>query len=88
MTFKRILVFLWMALFFFAMSQTAMGQCAMCKSNLEMARTGEGTQVGNTINQGIMYLLVLPYAIAGIFGYIFYRKHKEKKKALASQSSL
>jgi hypothetical protein len=35
--------------------------------------------VGNTLNNGIMYLLVLPYAIAGVFGFIYYKKYKEKK---------
>ncbi len=56
-------------------------QCAMCKSNLEMARTDGGTQVGNTINNGILYLLALPYTIAGIFGFIYYKKYKEKLAA-------
>jgi hypothetical protein len=57
----------------------SLAQCAMCKSNLEMAREGGGTNVGNTLNNGIMYLLVLPYAIAGVFGFIYYKKYKEKK---------
>lgn len=54
-------------------------QCAMCKSNVETAREGGGTMVGNTLNDGILYLLALPYAIAGIFGYIYYKKYKERK---------
>lgn len=57
----------------------AAAQCAMCKSNLEMAREKGMTDVGNTLNNGIMYLLVLPYAIAGVFGFIYYKKYKEKK---------
>jgi len=28
-------------------------------------------------------LLVLPYAIAGAFGFIYYKKYKEKKAAQA-----
>ncbi|MDZ4666662.1 MAG: hypothetical protein SGJ00_02145 [bacterium] len=55
------------------------GQCAMCKSNIEKAREDGGTNVGNTLNDGILYLLVLPYAIAGIFGFVYYKKYKEKK---------
>lgn len=65
----------------------ALAQCAMCKSNLEMAREGGGTNVGNTLNNGIMYLLVLPYAIAGVFGFIYYKKYKEKKAAEAKLSA-
>ncbi|MCG9879522.1 MAG: hypothetical protein MH472_02890 [Bacteroidia bacterium] len=59
----------------------SLAQCAMCKSNIEMAREGGGTNVGNTLNNGIMYLLVLPYAIAAVFGFIYYKKYKEKKAA-------
>ncbi|MFN4083176.1 MAG: hypothetical protein ACK4K9_06045 [Bacteroidia bacterium] len=70
--------------FFFALalllgSNNTYAQCAMCKSNLESARHNGNNSVGNTINNGIMYLFVLPYAIAGVFGYIYYRKHKLNK---------
>jgi hypothetical protein len=61
----------------------AQGQCAMCKSNIEKARENGETTVGNTLNNGILYLLVLPYAIAGAFGFIYYKKYKEKKAAQA-----
>jgi hypothetical protein len=63
----------------FAGLKPAMAQCGMCKSNIEKAREDGGTQVGNTLNNGILYLLVLPYAIAGIFGFVYYKKYKEKK---------
>ncbi len=60
---------------------SAKAQCAMCKSNIEKAREDGGTQVGNTLNNGILYLLVLPYAIAGVFGFIYYKKYKAKQLA-------
>lgn len=60
-------------------------QCAMCKSNLEMARQNGGTEVGNTINDGILYLLALPYLIAGAFAFIYFKKYKEKKNSLSTQ---
>lgn len=59
-------------------------QCAMCKSNLESARSNGNLSVGNSINNGIMYLFVLPYAIAGVFGFIYYRKHKLSKSQKTS----
>jgi hypothetical protein len=59
-------------------------QCAMCKSNLEMARQGGGTNVGNTLNSGILYLLVLPYLVAGVFGFIYYRNYKLKKAKISN----
>jgi hypothetical protein len=66
-----------------SVNSTAMAQCAMCKSNIEKARENGETQVGSTLNNGILYLLVLPYAIAGAFGFIYYKKYKEKKAAQA-----
>ena len=67
-------------------SPDIMAQCAMCKSNLEMARQNGGTNVGNTINDGILYLLALPYIIAAAFAYVYYKKYKEKKNSLSTQS--
>ena len=50
-----------------------------------MARQNGSTEVGNTINDGILYLLALPYLIAGAFAYIYFKKYKEKKNALSTQ---
>lgn len=55
-------------------------QCPMCKTSLEEARKN-GTQVGSSLNDGILYLLVLPYTIAMVFGFIYWRNQKLKKKA-------
>lgn len=76
---KHLGLVLILLLVFSIYSLPAAAQCAMCKSNLEMAREKGITEVGNTLNNGIMYLLVLPYAIAGVFGFIFYKKYREKK---------
>ena len=78
---KELLVLIILVIVCFIPNQETMAQCAMCKSNLEMAREGGGTNVGNTLNNGIMYLLVLPYAIAAVFGFIYYKKYKSKKAA-------
>lgn len=66
------------------MMPEAAAQCTMCKSNLEMARQNGGTNVGNTINDGILYLLALPYLIAGAFAFIYYKKYKQKKNSLST----
>ena len=63
----------------FIANEPAFAQCAMCKSNLEMARNNGGTAVGNTLNNGILYLLALPYLIATVFGVIYYRNYRLKK---------
>lgn len=57
--------------------------CPMCKTSLEEARKN-GSMVGNTLNNGILYLLAIPYLIAATFGVIWYRAHKAKKTQLPS----
>jgi len=49
-----------------------------------MAREGGGTNVGNTLNTGILYLLALPYLVAGVFGFIYYRNYKLKKAKISN----
>ena len=51
--------------------------CPMCKTSLEEARKN-GSQVGETLNNGILYLLALPYIVASVFGIIWYRNYKVK----------
>jgi cytochrome c biogenesis factor len=58
-----------------------MAQCPMCVTAVEEARKN-GTQVGETLNNGILYLLVLPYAIAIVFGIIYWRNQKSKKNSI------
>ena len=51
--------------------------CPMCKTSLEEARKN-GSQVGETLNNGILDLLALPYIVASVFGVIWYRNYKAK----------
>jgi intracellular septation protein A len=73
-----------MVLFFFfalcLLASDVLAQCPMCKTSLEEARKN-GTQVGSTLNNGILYLLAVPYTIAIVFGYIYWRNAKLKKAA-------
>jgi hypothetical protein len=55
-------------------------QCPMCKTALGSARDN-GSDVGSTLNSGILYLLVLPYTIAMVFGIIYYNKWRKKRMA-------
>ena len=49
----------------------------MCRAVLE---TEEGGVKAEAVNDGIMYLMVFPYLLVGILGYMIYRM-KTKKKA-------
>lgn len=60
-----------------AVTVEVLAQCPMCKTSLEEARK-TGSQVGSTLNNGILYLLALPYTIAIVFGFIWWRNKKKK----------
>jgi uncharacterized membrane protein len=60
---------------FFSLSSNA--QCAMCRAAL----AGESNKVqAQAVNEGIVYLMVIPYLLVGGIGYYIYRMRKKKKQ--------
>ena len=53
-------------------------QCAMCKAVVE-ANLKEGGSAGAGLNDGILYLMAMPYIAVLLFG-IFYLLQKRKKQ--------
>lgn len=53
-------------------------QCAMCRAALE---TEEGGVKAEAVNDGILYLMVIPYLLVGILGFAIYRMYFKKKKS-------
>ena len=52
-------------------------QCAMCRAALE---TNEGGIQPEAINDGIVYLMAIPYVLVAVVAYMIYRLRKNKKK--------
>ncbi|WP_047548164.1 hypothetical protein [Psychroserpens sp. Hel_I_66] len=54
-------------------------QCAMCRAVLE---SEEGQSTAEGVNDGIMYLMTIPYLLVGGIGFMiywqFFRSKKEK----------
>lgn len=54
-----------------------MAQCPMCKiaaeSNLE-----NGGSAAQGLNKGILYMLMTPYILVGIIGFLWYKNRKEE----------
>ena len=61
-------------------------QCPMCKQSLASARADGETTVGNTLNNGILYLFVFPYILAMVFVILYFKNVRAKKKLLENQS--
>ena len=53
-------------------------QCAMCKAVVE-ANLKEGGSAGAGLNEGILYLMAMPYIAVLLFG-VFYFLQKRKKQ--------
>lgn len=71
---KHKFVFLFVT-FFYSLETTA--QCAMCRAVLE-SEEGQGAAQG--INDGIVYLMLIPYILVGGIGFVIYKKYKSLKK--------
>ena len=65
-----------LAICLFQVSAQAQG-CAMCRTALENSPEGKG--MAASFNNGIVFLLGVPYVIFGAFGVAVYRAHKKKK---------
>ncbi|MFA7444898.1 MAG: hypothetical protein WCY89_03055 [Flavobacteriaceae bacterium] len=70
--FTNLLLF---SVFFLLFSVESKAQCAMCRAVLE---SEEGGVKAEAINDGIVYLMAIPYILVGIVGYAIY-KIKTKK---------
>lgn len=65
-------------LFSFFYSINANAQCAMCRAALE----SEGnTAKAKGINDGIVYLMVIPYVLVGLVCFAVYKMYQKKIKA-------
>jgi len=53
-------------------------QCAMCRAVLE---SEEGQETAKGINNGIVYLMTIPYVLIGAVGYFIYRNIKKSPKS-------
>lgn len=64
---------------FLIMSISAQAQCAMCRAALE---SEEGGVQAEAVNDGIVYLMAIPYVLVGVLGYAIYRLKYGKKKEI------
>lgn len=57
-------------------STNASAQCAMCSLNAQNSTMNGNTQ-GNGLNDGILFLLAIPYLIAVGIGILWYTKYRK-----------
>ena len=61
-------------IFLFLVNAELWSQCAMCRAVLE---SGEGENMAKGINNGITYLMIIPYILVIIVGYQVFKKRKK-----------
>ena len=71
---KRYIIFFLLTLFFFLKTNA---QCAMCRAVLE---SEEGQTAAEGINDGIVYLMAIPYLLVAGLGFFIYKKYNKLKK--------
>ncbi len=52
-------------------------QCAMCRASLESS--GEVSQA-EAVNDGIVYLMAIPYILVAALGFVIYKMYRKKKQ--------
>ena len=75
----KILSLLTFVLFFFALND-AEAQCAMCKATIEN-KIEQGASTGSGLNQGILYLMAIPYILISLVGFFWYKKTRKDAAA-------
>lgn len=63
-------------LFFLFSVLTSQAQCAMCRAALE---SDENTVQAEAVNDGIVFLMVMPYILVALVGFAIYKLKYAKK---------
>ncbi len=71
---KRIVLFVFV---FYLFPYALTAQCAMCRAVLE---SEQGQTAAEGINDGIVYLMAIPYILVGGLAYVIYKRYNTLKK--------
>lgn len=78
---KKITLFL-LTLLVHAFNNLTLAQCAMCKASVESNVSTTSQHVGKGLNDGILYLMTVPYILLALLLWYFFGG---KVKAFISQ---
>lgn len=75
---KYLICIILMSVAFVFVTQDSSAQCAMCSLTAENATQNGNTQ-GKGLNNGILFLLAMPYLAVAIIGILWYTRYRTKK---------
>ena len=73
--------FFYLFLIFLFLDAKVSAQCAMCKAVVE-ANLKEGGSAGAGLNEGILYLMAMPYIAVIIFGLFYFIQKRSQKQTI------
>ena len=76
---NNIILFIIIAVLFITIDVNA--QCAMCKAVVE-TNLESGDTKGMGLNNGILYLMAIPYIAAIVFAILYYNQNKKSQSSL------
>ena len=82
-SFFRGFIFVAITFAFILIADASFAQCSMCKAVLESNMESGESSLGKGINDGIMYLMIFPYLLAIVVGYLLYKHMKKQDQASA-----
>ncbi len=71
------------SILFLGFQLSSWAQCAMCRASVENNVSNGETTIGAGLNSGILYLFVMPYLLAAVIGFLWYRTAKKRKAKLS-----
>ncbi|OOG77509.1 hypothetical protein [Algoriphagus sp. A40] len=72
-----------LVIFFLVFQVSSWAQCSMCRASVENNVSNGETTIGAGLNNGILYLFVMPYLMAAVIGFLWYRTAKKRKAKLS-----
>jgi len=72
---KSLLIVLFFGVLFLLITEAAYAQCSMCRAVLQ---SEEGQATAKGINNGILYLMAIPYLLVGLVGWKVFQILKNK----------
>jgi hypothetical protein len=65
------------AIITFIANSMTIAQCAMCRMTVESTVSNGRSQIASNLNFAILYLLVAPYLLVTVIGYLWWRSSKK-----------
>ena len=61
----------------FLSTSMSIAQCAMCRMTVESTVSNGRSQIASNLNTAILYLLMAPYILSAVIGYLWWSSSKK-----------